>query len=114
MSGFDDLNRLAVDLTAASMSAQREAPRLVATAAGELEAIAKALCPVDSGKLKRSIGTNLDLVNASAVIGPSEYYGAFVEWGTSDTAPAAFMGPALDRVTPGFVQAIETLGGNIL
>jgi len=114
VNGAADFNRLAADLAAAGAAAQYEAPHLVAAAARELEGIAKAFCPTDTGKLRRSITTDLDLANASAVIGPEEFYGKFVEWGTSDTAPAAFMGPALDRVEPSFIQSIENLGGNIL
>ncbi len=114
MDGFDELNRLAVDLTHAATSAQAKAPLVVAKAAHDVEALAKGFCPVDTGFLRNSIGVDLDFLDVRAVIGPTADYGPFVEFGTSRQAPAAFMGPALDRVSPGFVQAIEQLGGDIL
>ena len=79
-----------------------------------MEAAAKGFCPVDTGFLRSSIGVDLDMAAASAVIGPTAEYGAFVEFGTSRMAPAAYMGPALDRVSPSFAAAIEQLGGDVL
>ena len=110
----DDLNRLAADLTRAAAAAQYRAPLVVAKAAHDVEAIAKSLCPVDTGFLRNSIGVDLKLTEVAAEIGPTAEYGAFVEFGTSTQPPAAYMGPALDRVSPGFVQAIEQLGGDVL
>ena len=112
MGGFDDLNRLAADLTKAGLRAQLKATVLVAKAAHDVEAVAKSFCPVDTGFLRSSIG--VDLQGASAVIGPTAEYGPYVEFGTSRQAPAAFMGPALDRVSPSFVEAVESLGGDVL
>lgn len=114
MSGFDDLNRLAVDLTKAAAAAQAKAPLVVRKAAHDVEAIAKTFCPVDTGFLQNSIGVDLAFAEVKATIGPTAEYGPYVEFGTSRQAPAAFMGPALDRVEPGFVQAIEQLGGDVL
>lgn len=114
MAGFDELNQIAADLTRAAVGAQVKAPLVVAKAAHDVEAISKTFCPVDTGFLRSSIGVDLDLLNVRAVIGPTAEYGPYVEFGTSRQAPAAFMGPALDRVVPGFVQAIEQLGGDIL
>lgn len=114
MSGFDDLNRISADLTMAAEKAQRMAPAIVAKAAQDVEAIAKSFCPVDTGYLRSSIHTVLDPSSVRATIGPSAEYAPFVEWGTHRQAPQAFMGPALDRVSPGFVKAIEQLGGEIL
>lgn len=114
MSGFEELNRIAADLSKAAAAAQYKAPLVVAKAAADVEAIAKSFCPVDTGFLRSSIGVDLDLPAAAAVIGPTAEYGPYVEFGTHRTAPQAFMGPALDRVSPSFVEAIEALGGDIL
>jgi HK97 gp10 family phage protein len=114
VSGYDDLNRVAADLTKAAARAQYRAPLVVAKAAHDVEAISKSFCPVDTGFLRSSIGVDLDLFSVRAVVGPTAEYGPYVEFGTSRQAPAAFMGPALDRVAPGFVQAIEALGGDVL
>lgn len=112
MSGFDELNRIAADLRKASVTAQYRAARVVAKAAFDVESTAKGFAPVDTGFLRSSIG--VDLNGTSAVIGPTAEYAPYVEFGTSRMAPQAFMGPALDRVSPSFVAAIEQLGGDVL
>ena len=112
MSGLDELNSIAADLRKAGFLAQWRAGQVVAKAAYDVEGIAKGFCPVDTGFLRSSIGVDLALF--SAVIGPTANYGPYVEFGTSRMAPAAFMGPALDQVTPEFVAAIEALGGDVL
>ena len=114
MSGLDELNSIAADLRKAGFLAQWRAGQVVAKAALDVEAAAKGFCPVDTGFLRSSIGVDLDMAAASAVIGPTAEYGAFVEFGTSRMAPAAYMGPALDRVSPSFAAAIEQLGGDVL
>lgn len=114
MAGAGDLMRLSIDLTQAGQAAQFLAPRIVAKAASDVEAAGKARCPVDTGTLRNSIGSDLDLAGASAIIGPAADYGAYVEYGTSRMGPQPYMGPALDQVAPGFIAAIERLGGDIL
>ena len=114
MSGLDELNSIAADLRKAGFLAQWRAGQVVAKAAYDVEGIAKGFCPVDTGFLRSSIGVDLDMAAASAVIGPTAEYGAFVEFGTGRMAPHAFMGPALDRVSPSFAAAIEQLGGDVL
>lgn len=114
MTGFDDLNKIAADLSRAAVKAQMKAPLVVAKAAYDVETIAKSFCPVDTGYLRSTINVDLYLQEVRAVIGPEAEYAPFVEWGTAETAPQAFMGPAIDRVAPGFIQAIEELGGDIL
>lgn len=114
MSGLDELNSIAADLRRAGFLAQWRAGQVVAKAALDVEAAAKGFCPVDTGFLRSSIGVDLDMAASSAVIGPTAEYGAFVEFGTSRMAPAAYMGPALDRVSPSFAAAIEQLGGDVL
>ena len=114
MSGLDELNSIAADLRRAGFLAQWRAGQVVAKAAYDVEGIAKGFCPVDTGFLRSSIGVDLDMAASSAVIGPTAEYAPFQEFGTSTQAPQAFMGPALDRVSPSFVEAIEQLGGDVL
>ncbi len=52
-----------------------------------------------SGDLAESIWETVDLVNATAVIGPFAFYGNFVEYGTGHAAPFPFMGPGAGRGT---------------
>lgn len=80
----------------------------------DIERNAKAIVPVDTGKLKGSIGhSDMRMLSAASMqveIGPTANYGQFVELGTSRQAPQAYMGPSLDRYEPVFAQAVEQLG----
>lgn len=106
------LNVLAADLTGASVRGAMLAGVVVRKTAADLEAQAKAFCPVDTGNLRSSIGT--DLAGLEATVGPTAAYGIYVEFGTSRMAPRAFLGPALDRVTPGFVDAMGQIADGLL
>lgn len=122
MAGFDfdmsQVNALAVSLGDAAKTVDRRASAVVRKTAFDVEATSKQFAPVDTGALRNSIGTdvydNRLLGAVEAEIGPTVEYGAYVEFGTSRQAPAAYMGPALDRHTPAFVQALEQLGGEVL
>jgi HK97 gp10 family phage protein len=118
VSGYDDLMRVAADLTRAAASAQYKAPMVVAKSAADLEAAMKRniveMGAVDTGFMLGSVGTDLDLVNASAVVGPTAAYAPFVNWGTHRMPPRPFADMAADEVFPAFVSAIEALGGDIL
>lgn len=110
----DDLYALAADLGKAGYNATRKAQQVVAKAALDVEARAKVFAPVDTGALMNSIGADVAADSLSAEIGPTVHYGAYVEYGTSRMAPQPYMSPALDAVAPGFVAAMESLGGDIL
>lgn len=111
-SGF---RKLTADLSKATGKVGPMAQIVVRKVAKDIEADAKRLAPVDTGNLKGSIGTS-DLRTVgqsgtiSAEIGPTASYGVFLEQGTSRMAPQPYMGPAADRNTPGFEQAIAQLG----
>lgn len=117
--GLEDLNRLSADLRNAADRVGPRAQQVLRKTALDIEADAKAFAPVDTGNLRNSIGhSDLRTVGQSGVleaeIGPTASYGAYVELGTSRMAPHAYMGPALDRRAPGFVAAMEALGGDVL
>ncbi len=118
MAGYDDLLKLAADLSKAAESAQYKAPLVVAKSAADLEAAMKRniveMDAVDTGFMLGSVGTDLDLPNASAVVGPTAEYAPYVNWGTHKVAPRPFADNAADEVFPSFVSAIEALGGDIL
>ena len=65
---------------------------------------AKSRAPVLTGALQASIVADDDGV------GPTVPYGGFVEYGTSDTPPQPYMGPAADAVTPLFAVSIQQAG----
>lgn len=108
-----ELKALAVDLGKAGVETTRKAGQAVRKAAADVEGGAKALAPVDTGALKGSIGVSMH-GPLSAEIGPTQNYSVYVEFGTYKMAAQPFMGPAADRVEPGFVAAMEQLGGDII
>jgi HK97 gp10 family phage protein len=102
--GIDRVNTLAVDLAKSGVKVGAAAQTVVAKVAHDVEASAKAFCPVDTGNLRGSIGTDLGVLQAA--IGPTASYGGYVEWGTSRMGPHAYMGPALDRHAAEFEDGI--------
>jgi HK97 gp10 family phage protein len=61
--------------------------------------------PVQTGTLRNSITTTADGV----IVGAD--YGVYVEYGTGDTSPQPFAGPALDRMTR---PSVEDLGDRVI
>lgn len=112
------LRALSADLTTAGREVGNRARAVVRKTAYDIEASAKALAPVDTGNLKGSIShSDLRIGNTGtlvAEIGPTANYGVFLEQGTSRMAAQPFMGPAADRHTPGFEQAMQQLGAEAI
>lgn len=115
---LSEVNRLAVDLDRVGGQVGAEASLIVRKTALDIEATSKAFAPVDTGALRNSIGHDIHgdgrFGAIEADIGPTVEYGAYVEFGTSRMAPSAYMGPALDRHSPAFVEALERIGGRAL
>lgn len=111
-----DMNSLIADFGRAPAKVQRAASDAVRKTALDIEANAKVIVPVDTGNLKASIGTSFewDSNGFGAEIGPTAFYGIFVEKGTSRMAPRAFMGPSLDRYSPGLAEALAQLAAGAL
>jgi HK97 gp10 family phage protein len=99
-----ELNRIAIDLGRSGPAAVAAVRRVLDRSAAAIERDAKAFCPVDTGFLRNSISR--DVFGLTAEVGASASYAAFVEYGTSRTAPRAFLGPAFDRNAPDFVEAV--------
>lgn len=110
--GVDDMNRLAIDLGKAGARAVPLARAALVKTAADIESDAKAFVPVDTGNLKNSISR--DVVGLTAAIGPTASYGAYVEFGTSRQAPAAYMGPAFDRRAGFLEKALQQLADRSL
>jgi len=81
---------------------------VVRKAAFDVEANAKAVVPVDTGKLKSSI-TSEFLGPARAIIAPHTEYAAFVEFGTRKQRAQPYMRPAAEKVAPVFIEACKRL-----
>lgn len=112
--GLGELNKLAADLEKAGLFAASKGAKLVRATAHAIEGTAKQFAPVDTGALRNSIGVDITASGLAAEIGPTVLYGGMVEWGTSKMPPHAYVGPALDRHSPDFVQGVEELGGHTL
>lgn len=88
------------------------ASAVVRKVAFDTEADAKALAPVDTGMLRNSVTTAVMGDGLTAAVVATASYAFWVETGTSRQAPQPFMGPATDRNTPLFHEAMSQLGGD--
>lgn len=109
-----EVNQLAADLRDLPGRKIREIEPVVAATGLRIVADAKTAAPVDTGFLRSSIGMDVDPDGLGLEAGPTAAYGGYVEHGTSRMAPRAFMGPALDRNSGAFMQALEEIAGRDL
>jgi HK97 gp10 family phage protein len=114
--GVDELNSIGADMTGLGPVVQALALRTVTRTAHAIEADGKTFAPVDTGFLRNSITTDIEygVGTATAHVGPTASYGAYVEFGTYRAAPHAYMGPALDRHSGEFEDAMADLVGRSL
>lgn len=116
MSGLSvdvtDFNKLAADLGKVGFRVTRTAGQIVTKTIFDTQRDAQAFCSVDTGNLRNSFVT--EVRGLTGVTGPTAEYGEYVELGTSRQAPAAYVGPAVDRNTPPFVAALTALAGDLL
>lgn len=116
---YSELRKLSADLSGVADRIGPEVQKVVRKGLVDITALGKRGAPVDTGFLRSSIKpSDLRRVGQTGVIegetGPTASYGGYVERGTSRMAPRPYMAPAADAVEPGFVAAIEQLGGTIL
>ena len=71
------------------------------------EGYAKALCPVDTGRLRNSITHEIDNDGKAAYIGTNVEYGPYVELGTSRQRPQPFLTPAAENHGSEYRQILE-------
>ena len=113
-----ELRALASDLDRAAGRVGADAAAVVRKTAKKIEADAKALAPVGTGNLRNSISTDVEgdgrFTAITAAVGPTAFYGAFVEYGTSQNGPRPYMGPAFERHSPGMVAEIEKILDDLL
>lgn len=107
-----ELRALERDLKKGAATVEAKAPLVVKKSAFDIERDGKIFAPVLTGTLEGSISTTIE--GLSAEIGPSTDYEAFVEYGTSKMAAQPYMGPAAEKNTPPFVDAMGQLGAKIL
>ena len=89
----------------------------IADAAQRVERGAKRRCPVDTGKLKASIGQikedRFAVTVTYAVSDPDAYYGLFIELGTRHSAAQPFLGPAMEEERPIFQHNLAKLAKHL-
>lgn len=112
---FGGLERLAFDLANAGTNTTRMAGTVLTKAARDVERISKQLVPVDTSATQNSIGVDDRRSNRlEAVIGPTTEYAPYLELGTANMGPRAFMGPAADLVGPSLTAAMAAIGVDAL
>jgi len=79
----------------------------VKTATLDIEARAKARTPVLTGTLRRSIASVFQNGGLTGIVGPSVFYGKFVEFGTRRMGARPFMRPAAEAVLPRFAERVK-------
>ena len=114
VEGIDQMNTVAAQLHRKNRRVGAQGAAVVRVSAFKVEAWAKAFAPVDTGHLKSTIGPPRFSGNGrfgamEAAISATARYAVYVEWGTRNMAPRAFLGPALDRVSGEFVAAVAAI-----
>lgn len=85
----------------------------VSKATLDVEALAKAKVPVKTATLQRSIHSVFTNGGLTGTVGPSVFYGAYVEFGTRRMGARPYMRPAADAVLPGFAARIRAILGKL-
>ena len=116
MSDFSQVSALAADLRNASAQTQIKATQVVKKVGYDAVAVMQSEVPVRTGALKNSVG--LDFTSSgggmTAEVGPSVEYAGYVAYGTRYMPPNPYDLRTVERVSPGFVEAMSRLGGDIL
>ena len=123
MNDFSELDTLAADLSQAGVLAGFKVAKVVEEWGVEVEEQAREWAPrkrlphyaktithdvtIEGGVVVGEVGPDAD-INGQAKLAH------IFEFGTSDFAPRAHVGPAHDRAIPGAVRKISDLGGDIL
>lgn len=118
IDGVEEIRSVARALDLSDKTTRQRAEQVVRKSALAVERGAKLRAPVDTGNLRNSINTVVSGGRGSgaivAEVGPEASYGVYVEVGTWKMAPQPYLGPAFDEVEPGFIAALEDLGGQAL
>lgn len=120
---LSELDVLAADLSQAGISAGFKVARVVEEWGQDVETQAREWAPRKRlPHYARTITHDVTVVGSAVVgeVGPDKQVNGqaslahIFEYGTSDLAPRAHVGPAHDRAIPGTVRKLEKLGGDIL
>lgn len=81
----------------------------VATSALRIDAHAKQIVPVDTGRLRSSIHPEFENNGLNAKVVSNVEYAIFIEMGSSRKAPRGFLYPAAEAERQNFLQAIRRI-----
>jgi HK97 gp10 family phage protein len=112
--GFNvsQVEHLAADLAKAPAAMAAGAAVAVTTTAQQIARDAQSMAPVLSGALRASITAKSH--GLEGTVSATERYAAYVEYGTSDTAPQPFMRPAADRNEPMLAKALLEVAAKVI
>ena len=96
----------------AGYRATKLAAAVVAKTTFDCQRVAKQMAPVDTGALRA--GIQADVWGLVGEVVSTAEYSAFQEYGTWKMRAHPFMGPAREKVTPGFVKAMGEIPGKVL
>jgi HK97 gp10 family phage protein len=85
---------------------------LIRRTAFAIEARAKQLCPVDTGRLRNSITTDIT-GPGSATVGTNVVYAPFQEFGTRFQKGKPFLTPAFDEENKNFQKRVTEIEGSL-
>jgi HK97 gp10 family phage protein len=113
--GIEEMNTITASIEADKGGVGAKGSLVIRKYALQVEGTAKVFAPVDTGHLKGSIGPPTyegdgRFGEITATITAAAAYAGYVEYGTRNMAPHAFMGPALDRHTPEYIEAVSRIG----
>jgi len=80
-----------------NLASEDKLGKIVEAAALQVEAEAKRICPVDTGRLRNSIATAKDK-KTTAIVGTNVEYAPYVEFGTHKASAQPFLRPAAEKV----------------
>jgi HK97 gp10 family phage protein len=109
---FSQVDRLAADLAAAPAVVAVKAMRVVSDTADAVQQDAQGFAPVLTGELRASIEASAH--GLTAEVSADAGYAAYVEYGTSDTAPQPFMRPAVDANEGRLADGLSDVASGIL
>lgn len=90
------IDEVTAELKGFQFSATAEIRDAVSKAALKLQRNAKVFCPVDTGRLRASIGLRFYQNGMTAEVGTNVNYAAAIEYGSRGRRAQAFLGPAFD------------------
>lgn len=97
----------AADVLSAAGNAKAQALEVIG---GMAESFAKALCPVDTGRLRNSI-THQQISSDTEVVGSNVEYAPYVELGTSKMGARPFIRPAAENHSAEYTAVLKQIYG---